>query len=109
MWKELVQNEVWYTDNFINEELVNLTLDKIRQSEIKELDGNEQPHIISNSYYNYNHVKYNIHKDSDVVVAVINRLNEILSEVYKPILIQNINEKNVLHIFRNSCIAKCFC
>jgi len=96
MWKELVQNEVWYTDNFINEELVDQALDKIRQSEIKELDGNEQPHIISKSYYNYNHVKYNIHKDSDVVVAVINRLNEILSEVYKPILIQNINEKNVL-------------
>lgn len=96
MWQELITNEVWYTDNFIDEGLVDQTLEHIRQSETKELDGNEQPHIISKSYYNYNHVKYNIHKDKPVVVAVINKLNEVLSEVHKPILLEDINEKNVL-------------
>jgi len=96
MWQELITNEVWYTDNFIDENLVDQTLDHIRKSETKELDGNEQPHIISKSYYNYNHVKYNIHKDKAVVVAVIDKLNEVLSKVYKPILLEDINEKNVL-------------
>ncbi len=96
MWSELISNEVWYTENFINEDLVDQTLQKIKEAETKELDGNEQPHIISKSYYNYNHVKYNIHKDKEVVLAVIEKLNEVLAEVYKPILIQDVNEKNVL-------------
>ncbi len=96
MWQELITNEVWYTEDFIDENLVDQTLNHIRQSETKELDGNEQPHIISKSYYNYNHVKYNIHKDNEVVVAVIDKLNEVLSKVYKPILLKDINEKNVL-------------
>ena len=43
------------TENFISESLVDQTLEKIQQSETKELDGDEQPHIISESYYNYNH------------------------------------------------------
>ena len=74
MWTELVKDEVWYTENFISESLVDQTLEKIQQSETKELDGDEQPHIISESYYNYNHVKYNVHKDKEVVVAVIEKL-----------------------------------
>ena len=96
MWTELVKDEVWYTENFISESLVDQTLEKIQQSETRELDGDEQPHIISESYYNYNHVKYNVHKDKEVVVAVIEKLNQVLADVYKPILIQDINEKNVL-------------
>ena len=98
MWTELVKDEVWYTENFISESLVDQTLEKIQQSETKELDGDEQPHIISESYYNYNHVKYNVHKDKEVVVAVIEKLNQVLADDYKPILIQDINEKNVLQL-----------
>jgi len=96
MWQELISNEVWYTDEFIDEDLVDKTLDRIKKSETKTLDGNEQPHIISKSYYNYNHVKYNIREDGPVVVQIINRLNEVLDKVYKPILLQNIDNKNVL-------------
>ena len=91
MWEELISNEVWYTDEFIDEDLVDKTLDRIKKSETKTLDGNEQPHIISKSYYNYNHVKYNIREDGPVVVQIINRLNEVLDKVYKPILLQNID------------------
>jgi|TARA_B100001093_G_C26662793_1_gene942634 hypothetical protein len=96
MWNELVYDEVWHTEHFIDDALVDKALSHIRESETKELDGNEQPHIISKSYYNYNHVKYNVHQDNDIVLAVINKLNEILADVYKPILIEDINEKNVL-------------
>jgi len=94
MWQELVKDEIWYTENFINEDLVDQTLEKIYSSETKELDANEQKHIISKSHYNYNHVKYDIHKDKEVVLAVIGKLNEILTKVYKPIT--EVNEKNVL-------------
>lgn len=93
-WNELIKDEVWYTENFINEDLVDQTLEKIYNSETKELDANEQQHIISKSHYNYNHVKYDIHKDKEVVSAVIEKLNEILTLVYKPIT--EVNEKNVL-------------
>ena len=48
----------------------------IENSDTKELDGNEQPHIISKSYYNYNHIKYNIHENSKLVVQIITKLNE---------------------------------
>ena len=57
MWQELVQDEVWYTEDFIKENTVDKILDKIKQADTKVLDGNEQPHIISKSYYNYNHVR----------------------------------------------------
>ena len=40
MWQELITNEVWYTEDFIDENLVDQTLNHIRQSETKELDGN---------------------------------------------------------------------
>ena len=76
MWQELVKDEIWYTENFINEDLVDQTLEKIYSSETKELDANEQKHIISKSHYNYNHVKYDIHKDKEVVLAVIGKLNQ---------------------------------
>ena len=46
MWEELISNEVWYTDEFIDEDLVDKTLDRIKKSETKTLDGNEQPHIV---------------------------------------------------------------
>lgn len=96
MWEERVTNEIWYTENFIDEKLVDEVLENIKKSDTKELDGNEQPHIISKSYYNYNHIKYNIHENSKLVVQIITKLNEVLEEVYKPILIQDINPKNVL-------------
>jgi len=96
MWKELIKNEIWYTDKFVDESLIDQILDKIKESETKVLDGDEQPHIISKSYYNYNHVKYNIREDKLVLAQVIVRLNEVLSKVYKPILIQEIDNKNVL-------------
>ena len=83
MWQELIKNEVWYTENFLDESLVDYTLDKIRKSDTKVLDANEQPHIISKSHYNYNHVKYNIREDKLVLAQVIVRLNEVLSKVYK--------------------------
>ena len=75
MWEERIKNEVWYTDNFVDEELVEEVLEKIKNSDTKELDGNEQPHIISKSYYNYNHIKYNIHENSKLVVQIITKLN----------------------------------
>ena len=96
MWKELVSNEVWYTDNFIKENAVDKILNKINSAETKVLDGNEQPHIISKSHYNYNHVKYNVREDSGVVAQIIIKLNEVLEVVYKPLHIQDINEDNVL-------------
>ena len=96
MWQELIKNEIWYTDKFVDESLIDQILDKIKESETKVLDGDEQPHIISKSYYNYNHVKYNIREDKLVLAQVIVRLNEVLSKVYKPILIQEIDNKNVL-------------
>ena len=71
MWQELVQDEVWYTEDFIKENTVDKILDKIKQADTKVLDGNEQPHIISKSYYNYNHVKYNIREDSGVVAQIV--------------------------------------
>ena len=96
MWKELVANEVWYTENFIKDDTVDKILDKINSAETKVLDGNEQPHIISKSYYNYNHVKYNVREDSGVVAQIIIKLNEVLDVVHKPLHIQDINEDNVL-------------
>jgi len=96
MWKELIKNEIWYTENFIKESSVDTILKKIKQAETKVLDGDEQPHIISKSYYNYNHVKFNIHDDSTIIVQILNRLNEILGDIYKPILIQDIDSTNVL-------------
>ena len=96
MWKELIKNEIWYTENFIKESSVDVILEKIKQAETKVLDGDEQPHIISKSYYNYNHVKFNIHDDSTIIVQILNRLNEILGDIYKPILIQDIDSTNVL-------------
>ena len=96
MWQELVQDEVWYTEDFIKENTVDKILDKIKQADTKVLDGNEQPHIISKSYYNYNHVKYNIREDSGVVAQIVIKLNELLGDVYKPILIQDIDTANVL-------------
>ncbi len=96
MWKELVANEVWYTENFIKDDTVDKILDKINSAETKVLDGNEQPHIISRSYYNYNHVKYNVREDSGVVAQIIIKLNEVLDVVHKPLHIQDINEDNVL-------------
>ena len=50
MWEERVTNEIWYTENFIDEKLVDEGLENIKKSDTKELDGNEQPHIISKSY-----------------------------------------------------------
>lgn len=96
MWQELVQDEVWYTEDFIKENTVDKILDKIKQADTKVLDGNEQPHIISKSYYNYNHVKYNVREDSGVVAQIVIKLNELLNDVYKPILIQDIDTANVL-------------
>ena len=96
MWQELIKNEVWYTENFLDESLVDYTLDKIRKSDTKVLDANEQPHIISKSHYNYNHVKYNIREDKIVLAQTIVKLNELFNKIYKPILIQNIDNKNVL-------------
>ena len=96
MWEERIANEVWYAENFVDDNLVDEVLENIKNSDTKELDGNEQPHIISKSYYNYNHVKYNIHENSKLVVQIITKLNEVLEKVYKPILIQDINPKNVL-------------
>lgn len=96
MWEELIDNEVWYTKNFIDDNLVDLVLEKIKNSEVKNLDGDEQPHIISKSYYNYNHVKYNIREDKVILEAVVNSLNEILSKIYKPLTMDMIDEKNVL-------------
>ena len=87
MWQELVQDEVWYTEDFIKENTVDKILDKIKQADTKVLDGNEQPHIISKSYYNYNHVKYNIREDSGVVAQIVIKLNELLGDVYKLSLI----------------------
>ena len=66
MWEERVTNEIWYTENFIDEKLVDEVLENIKKSDTKELDGNEQPHIISKSYYNYNHIKYNIGYDLQI-------------------------------------------
>tara|TARA_B100001057_G_scaffold474361_1_gene539816 strand:+ start:2429 stop:3115 length:687 start_codon:yes stop_codon:yes gene_type:complete len=96
MWTSLVEDEIWYTEDFIEEPLVDQVLDHIKKSETKELDGNEQPHLISKSYYNYNHIKYNIHENSKLVVQIITRLNQVLEKVYKPILIQDLDPKNVL-------------
>ena len=43
MWTELVKDEVWYTENFISESLVDQTLEKIQQSLIKEgIIGNDR-------------------------------------------------------------------
>ena len=98
MWEELIDNEVWYTKNFIDDNLVDLVLEKIKNSEVKNLDGDEQPHIISKSYYNYNHVKYNIREDKVILEAVVNSLNEILSKIYKPLTMNMIDEKNVLQL-----------
>ena len=81
MWQELVQDEVWYTEDFIKEHTIDKILDKIKKSDTKVLDGNEQPHIISKSYYNYNHVKYNIREDSGVVAQIVIKLNELLGDV----------------------------
>lgn len=96
MWQELVKNEVWYAENFLDEKLVDQTLEKIYNSETKELDANEQPHIISKSHYNYNHVKYNIREDKVVLAETIVKLNQLFDKIYKPILIQQIDSKNVL-------------
>ena len=96
MWTSLVEDEIWYTEDFIEDLLVDQVLDHIKKSETKELDGNEQPHLISKSYYNYNHIKYNIHENSKLVVQIITRLNQVLEKVYKPILIQDLDPKNVL-------------
>tara|TARA_A100001011_G_C14292477_1_gene836884 strand:- start:38 stop:724 length:687 start_codon:yes stop_codon:yes gene_type:complete len=96
MWKELVDNEVWYTEDFIKENTVDKVLSKIKSAETKVLDGNEQPHIISKSYYNYNHVKYNVREDSGVVAQIVVKLNEVLEVVHKPLHIQDIDESNVL-------------
>tara|TARA_B100001142_G_scaffold286662_1_gene301794 strand:+ start:1247 stop:1933 length:687 start_codon:yes stop_codon:yes gene_type:complete len=96
MWKELVSNEVWYTENFIKENAVDKILNKINSAETKVLDGNEQPHIISKSHYNYNHVKYNVREDSGVVAQIIVKLNEVLEVVHRPLHIQDIDENNVL-------------
>ena len=38
MWKELVQDQVWYAENFIDESLVDQTLEKIHSAETKVLD-----------------------------------------------------------------------
>ena len=97
MWKELIKNEIWYTENFIKESSVDVILEKIKQAETKVLDGNEQPHIISKSYYNYNHVKFNIHDDSTIIVQILNRLNEILGDIYKCFLV-NIKHASYAHI-----------
>ena len=96
MWQELIKNEVWYTENFLDESLVDYTLDKVRKAETKVLDSDEQPHIISKSHYNYNHVKYNIREDKIVLAETIVKLNELFNKIYKPILIQDIDNKNVL-------------
>jgi hypothetical protein len=96
MWKELVSNEVWYTENFIKENAVDKILNKINSAQTKVLDGNEQPHIISKSYYNYNHVKYNVREDSGVVAQIVVKLNEVLEVIHRPLHIQDIDENNVL-------------
>ena len=96
MWKELIKDQVWYTENFLDESLVDQTLEKIHSAETKVLDANEQPHIISKSHYNYNHVKYNIREDKKVLAETIVKLNELFNKIYKPILIQDIDNKNVL-------------
>ena len=98
MWKELVSNEVWYTENFIKENAVDKILNKINSAETKVLDGNEQPHIISKSHYNYNHVKYNVREDSGVVAQIIIKLNEVLEVVHRPIHIQDIDNANTRQI-----------
>jgi hypothetical protein len=96
MWEELIKDEIWFTNKFIDEKYIDRILDTVYKSDSKVLDGNEQPHIISESYYNYNHIKYNIREDSEILTRVLSKLNELLEQIYKPIKPADIDNKNVL-------------
>ena len=101
-WKELIPNEVWWTEDFLNLEIYNDLMNILSQDARKEIDGRKRAHAIGETFYHYDLIKTNVRKNNVLIKEVFEKLNTLITSLGDPPIdyTQSLNE---LQFF-----AKCF-
>ena len=53
-WQEIIKNEIWTCENFLQDEMIENMLNDMKSASEKTLDGGDAKHLVGNTYYNYN-------------------------------------------------------
>lgn len=80
-WQELIKDEVWMCDNFIEESMVKDILNDMADSQTKTLDGTDAKHLVGKTFYNYN-VLNSMRGKSTYRSAIIDRLNILYEQKF---------------------------
>ena len=87
MWKELVKNEIWEFDNFLDDETIKQIKDDMLQAGKTELQPGEAilPNFrksgVNATTYNYTVHRTDIHKNQKYIDIYMNKVNELLEPI----------------------------
>lgn len=80
-WQSLIENEVWVSENFLPNTMVDDILEKMSNSDEKTLDGADAKHLVGNTYYNYN-VLNDLRHIEEYRTFIIDKLNTLYQPVF---------------------------
>lgn len=78
MWTELIPNEVWWSNDFLNPSTYARVMQGFVESKVSVLDGRNRKHAVGDTFYNYNVVKLPVRDDRQLVSEVFGKINEVL-------------------------------
>lgn len=80
-WIEIIPNEIWTCENFLQDSMIERMLQEMETASEKTLDGGDAKHLVGNTYYNYNVVN-SMRSNTEYKNAVIDRLNILYQDVF---------------------------
>ena len=80
-WKEIIKNEIWTCENFLQDEMIENMLNDMKSASEKTLDGGDAKHLVGNTYYNYNVVN-SLRSNEKYKNAVIDNLNTLYKDAF---------------------------
>lgn len=101
-WQELLPNEVWWTDAFLEPNTHVDLLERLRKDSRKQIDGRKRSHAIGDTFYHYDLIKTDVRNDRALVEEVFSKLNSLITNLGDPPVDYN-QPLNQLQFF-----AKCF-
>lgn len=88
----MLKEKVWIIDNFLNEDIVNQIIENMSISDVNQLDGKKEKHLVGITLYNYNVHRDSIRSNNFLKKHLFERLNRFYeSTLNKTADIDNLN------------------